>query len=117
MTIPLRRLSVGPIVACSVGLAAASLHATTRTPRPDPLDADAAVPALTYTSSLKPGAQQTSDAPLSWREANDTVARIGGWRVYARQAAQPAPDATPAPALPASASPATLHVHDGPKSP
>jgi hypothetical protein len=30
------------------------------------------------------------DQPVSsWREANDTVGRIGGWRAYAREAHQP----------------------------
>ena len=24
--------------------------------------------------------------PLAWREANDAVERIGGWRAYAREA-------------------------------
>ena len=33
----------------------------------------------------------------SWREANDTVERIGGWRAYAKEAQQPA---TTAPAKP-----------------
>lgn len=32
-----------------------------------------------------------------WKEANDTVGRIGGWRAYAREAHAPAPGAaTPA---------------------
>jgi len=26
---------------------------------------------------------------LPWREANDTVGKIGGWRFYAREASQP----------------------------
>jgi hypothetical protein len=33
-----------------------------------------------------------------WRESNDTVGRIGGWKVYAREAQQPGP----APAQPAA---------------
>lgn len=28
--------------------------------------------------------------PLPWRQANDTVQSVGGWRAYAREAAQPA---------------------------
>ena len=61
--------------------------------RPDPLDAKANVPALTYSSSLSRFRAFSDDKPLSWREANDAVARIGGWRVYAREAQQP--EATP----------------------
>ena len=35
----------------------------------------------------------------SWREANDSVERIGGWRIYAKEAQQPdsAAPATPDP--------------------
>ena len=62
------------------------------------------------------GYRPFSDAPVSaWREANDTVGRIGGWRSYAREAAQPgavpaAPSAGTAPApAPASAAPAHQH--------
>ena len=61
--------------------------------RPDPLDAKASVPALTYSSSFSRFRGLGDDKPVSWREANDAVAHIGGWRVYAREAQQP--DATP----------------------
>jgi hypothetical protein len=37
------------------------------------------------------------EKPVSWRDANDTVTRIGGWRVYAREAQQPDPAPIPAP--------------------
>ena len=37
------------------------------------------------------GYQPFSDEKtLSWRQANDTVQGVGGWRAYAREAAQPA---------------------------
>ena len=33
-----------------------------------------------------------NDQPIaSWPEVNDTVGKIGGWRVYAREAKRPAP--------------------------
>ena len=32
----------------------------------------------------------TDEKTLSWRQANDTVQGVGGWRAYAREAAQPA---------------------------
>ena len=39
------------------------------------------------------------DQPIvSWREANDTVAKIGGWRTYAKESQQPEPAPAPAPA-------------------
>jgi hypothetical protein len=61
--------------------------------RSDPLDAKASVPSLTYRSSFSRYRGLSDDKPVGWREANDAVARIGGWRVYAREAQQP--EATP----------------------
>jgi hypothetical protein len=81
-----------------------AVMAQTAPPRPSPLDAQAAVAPLTYRSSLADYRRTASEpAPLAWREANDQVERIGGWRAYAREAAQPAPAAASAPASPASA--------------
>jgi hypothetical protein len=70
--------------------------------RPDPLDAKANVPALTYSSAFSRYRGLGDDKPVSWREANEAVARIGGWRVYAREAQQPDPAPSPvdAPATP-----------------
>ena len=40
---------------------------------------------LQYTSTLS-GYQAYADEPVqSWREANDRVGRIGGWKVYAKE--------------------------------
>lgn len=65
--------------------------------RPDPLNANAVVPRLTYQSSFANYRSVGDDAkPLSWREANEAAARIGGWRVYAREAQEPSPDPAPA---------------------
>lgn len=55
--------------------------------RPDPLNPQAAVPALAHTSSFAAYRRHAEAEPIGWREANDTVARIGGWRAYAREAA------------------------------
>ncbi|MFC5500166.1 hypothetical protein ACFPOE_21670 [Caenimonas terrae] len=41
--------------------------------------------------------------PIPWREANDTVGRIGGWRAYAREAQGATASTAPAPAPAASA--------------
>ena len=67
--------------------------------RPDPLDPKARVPATRYESSIAPVRRSGDDKPVAWREANDAVARIGGWRVYAREAQQ----ADPVAAEPATA--------------
>ena len=74
------------------GTASPSAADTAPAARPDPLDAKASVPALTYRSPFSRFRGLGDDKPVSWREANDAVARIGGWRVYAREAQQP--DAT-----------------------
>jgi len=56
------------------------------------------------------GYRATNDQPvLDWRQSNAQVARIGGWRAYAREAAAAAAAASAA-AAPATSSPAdTLH--------
>lgn len=57
--------------------------------RPDPLDPQARVPAVTYQSPLANYRRLGEDTRVPWREANETVNRIGGWRAYAREAQQP----------------------------
>lgn len=82
--------------------------------RPDPLDPAAPVPPLTHTSALTT-APSLSETPVgSWREANDTVNRIGGWRAYAREAREPgaplpAPNGASTPVAPGQ--PAAGHRH------
>jgi len=52
---------------------------------PDPLDAGAPAHALSYQSPLE-HYQGWRDQPLeSWRDANELVGRIGGWRTYAQE--------------------------------
>lgn len=41
--------------------------------------------------------------PVPWPEANETVRQVGGWRAYAREAAQPASAAASTPRAPAGA--------------
>lgn len=59
--------------------------------RPDPLDATAKLPPLKFTSSLGSFRAFGEDKPVPWKEANDTTARIGGWRSYAREAREVTP--------------------------
>ena len=77
---------------------AAQAQPAAKTASPDPLDPKASVPALSYVSSFSQYRLLGDEKPVSWRDANDTVTRIGGWRVYAREAQQ----ADPAPAAPAA---------------
>lgn len=103
------------LLAAALFTAASILHAqpAPKAGTPDPLDPKAAVPALAYVSPLaryKPA----GDVSLTpWKEANDTVARIGGWRVYAREAHPPEPaSSAPAPA-PAASQPVPGHGKHG----
>lgn len=74
--------------------------------KPDPLDPKASVPALSYESSFARYRRLSDEKLISWRDANDTVTRIGGWRVYAREAQQPDPaPGTAPPAKPAGPAP------------
>ena len=53
---------------------------------------------LQYKSAISGYQVYADQEVLPWREANDRVGRIGGWRAYAKEAAtgQPAPDTPPA---------------------
>lgn len=83
-------------------IAALTAHAqpATKPTRADPLDPSASVPTLSYRSSFTQYRRLDEGKPISWREANDAVARIGGWRVYAREAQQPEPTGEPKPTSP-----------------
>lgn len=75
-------------------------------PRPDPADPRAPVPPLEWRSALDDYRRAAVPLPeRSWREANDTVGRLGGWRAYARELQGAAPAASSASA------PAAAHRH------
>ncbi len=82
-----------------------------KTARPDPLNAQTEVPPAVHPSVFA-RYRTVGDLQVGgWKEANDTVTRIGGWRAYAREATAPASTvAPPVPAAPASRSPAG-HQH------
>jgi hypothetical protein len=58
-------------------------------------DPEAATKPLAYRSPFSEYRADKAEELGSWREVNDRVGAIGGWRVYAReaQAPQPAPTA------------------------
>ena len=58
---------------------------------------------LAFQSALQGYQPYTDDKIGNWKAANDTTARIGGWRAYVKEASAPAD--TPAPAT--AAVPAT----------
>lgn len=77
------------LLALSAAALTAHAQPAARAARPDPLDPKASIPTLSYQSSLSQYRRVDDGKPISWRDANDTVTRIGGWRVYAREAQQP----------------------------
>ena len=44
----------------------------------------------------------TDEATINWKAANDTVAQIGGWRAYAKEASAPSTTPTPTPSAAAA---------------
>ena len=126
IVIPMRRCV--PCVPCVLSsllftcLLSAQAQVQSPTTRPDPLDSKAKVPAVRYESAFAQFRRIGDDKPVAWREANDAVARIGGWRVYAREAQQPDPAAADKPAAPAQAAapasaPAAKPLPSGPAGP
>ena len=107
-SISIRRWLVPAALLASLSISALATQAQPAPPRalrPDPLDPKASVPALTYESSFFQYRKLGEEKPVSWREANDTVTRIGGWRVYAREAQQPDPPPATKPASEAATLP------------
>ena len=97
------------IYAASSGAQASHDHAAMLAARP----ASAAPPAasasatLAYESVFTRYKSYRDEKTGSWREANETVDRIGGWRAYAKEAQQPdttapATSVTGAPSMPES---------------
>lgn len=79
-----------------------TIGAVTMAAPSDPLDARAATQPLQHRSAFDGYRRFADEQPINWRDANDTVKRIGGWRSYAREAAPGAP----APAAPGASAPA-----------
>ena len=113
-----------PFTCCTVVVAAwltaaGAVHAQheANAVAPDPLEATTPVPPVTYTSSLARYRTVGETPVTSWKDANDTVSRIGGWRAYAREASQPDPaGAAPLPP-PDAAAPRSAPGPGGPGKP
>jgi hypothetical protein len=99
VTSTMRWLTPAALFAAAWAAAAQTPPSTAR--KADPLNASASVPAVAYESALSRHRRAADDTAIPWRDANDTTARIGGWRTYAREAQQPEPAAS-APAAPPS---------------
>jgi len=88
-----------PATLCALAFAATAQTPTSTARIADPLDPSVAVPAVIYESALSRYQRAAQDKAIPWRESNDTAARVGGWRAYAREAQRP----DPAPSAPAAA--------------
>ena len=87
-------LAALPDAAASASPATAASASPARpTARPNPGDPATVVPPVAYRSSLEHYRRHADAAPRPWREANDEVLRIGGWRSYLRESATPGPAA------------------------
>lgn len=74
------------IVALPAGAQTAASTPADASKPPAAKASDAAPSSSTYRSAFD-GFRRFTDQPVgSWREANDTVGRVGGWRAYAREA-------------------------------
>lgn len=76
-------------LACLTLISALGVSAQTPTPAPTaPALNDRSGPAP-YRSALE-GYQPFSEEPVrSWKESNDTVGNVGGWKAYAREIQEP----------------------------
>jgi hypothetical protein len=83
----------------AVTLAAAAGAQTTTPPAQasDPANPQAAVPRAVHSSAFAGYRRHAEPAPIAWKDANDTVTRVGGWRAYAREAAEPSAPAASTP--------------------
>jgi hypothetical protein len=79
-TFPLRCLAL-------LSLAAATVHAHAE---------EATRPRVEFRSALQDYQSFSEEKQLPWKQANETVRQIGGWREYAREAAPAAPSTAPA---------------------
>lgn len=81
----------------ALALPALAQSAPPRTAVAEPVAQQRPLPDRSAFEGYQPFSEQQ---PIPWREANDTVGKIGGWRAYAKQVqdakpAEPAPAASP----------------------
>lgn len=80
------------LISALPGLSTAQSPAPAATPAPT----TQASPPPAFRSAMDGYKPYTEEATVNWKEANDAAARIGGWRVYAKEARQAqAPEAAP----------------------
>jgi hypothetical protein len=99
-----------------VAIGAPSLRAQDDTAaRRDPADARAVVPQVIHMSIPLVRADTSDDMRIPWKEANDEVGCIGGWRVYARESRESPSAASPAHAPQSKTPPKACSDHRDPR--
>ena len=96
---------VAAFIVCAWALSAAAVSAAST---PDAVRAGMpqTPPVVRYESALS-GYQRFADQPVGdWREANELVGRIGGWKTYARESRRDAKPAAPRDDVPGAVPPA-----------
>ena len=91
----LLRLASASMVLCPLALS--QVYAQPATP-------PSGISALEFRSAFEGYRPYTEEKTVDWKQANDNVGKIGGWREYAREASQPETTAGPA-VTPAKADP------------
>ena len=87
-----------PLVAV-LGLAVTSLFAQTGVSTAPATTASASAAPPAFSSVFDSYQPYTEEKTANWQQANDNTARIGGWRAYAKEAAEPNPGVMPVPVL------------------
>ncbi|MBY0237618.1 MAG: hypothetical protein K2W93_21745, partial [Burkholderiaceae bacterium] len=82
-------LALSSLSALAQNAAPAAQSSTSLSKRPDASDPKADVPPLVYSSVLQGYRPNVEVEVGAWKGINDNVGRIGGWRVYAKEARQP----------------------------
>lgn len=113
---PMRHRPLPWMVGMLVSVGSLTSHAQPPASSPQPTQADAPVPPLTFESALRTYRPLVAGRPVPWVQANERVTQIGGWRTYTREAHAPEPAATPkatqaAPAAPTATQPAPENPH------
>lgn len=96
-----------PVVSVAVLWASVAIAQPTNATNPTPTQTTPVAPRTSeslpagFQSALDGYKPYTDEKIVNWKAANDSVGQIGGWRTYAKEAAQTNPAQDPKPASPA----------------
>jgi len=99
-------LSLAPLLLAVALPASAQSPSSSKAIGADPTRAQSAASPLSYRSPFEGYRPHRDITPGPWRAMNDEVARIGGWKAYAREAQEAAPTKAPSEVRPTPPAPA-----------